>query len=147
MRSSMMTSCSTFLPRGAFSERLRGAFDMGFVLKVRCMAALGILLALGSRAEEIGEYQVKAAFLCNFAKFVEWPAQTFKTPDEPIVICVLGRNPFGNALEAAAGKMLVDGRTLSVRYVSKILPEYNCRILFVSELERRCFRPMAASIK
>ena len=56
--------------------------------------------------------QVKAAFLYNFAKFVEWPPHVFKTPADPIVICVLGQNPFGNALEDSVNGKTVDGEEI-----------------------------------
>jgi hypothetical protein len=57
--------------------------------------------ALPLRAQETGfdEYQVKAAFLYNFAKFVEWPQGTFATPHDPIGICIVGQSPFGLALD------------------------------------------------
>src|SRR5882757_4448493 len=47
------------------------------------------------------EYQLKAAFLFNFAKFVEWPPQSFPDAGGPIVIGILGGNPFGDELENA----------------------------------------------
>src|SRR4051812_10850373 len=45
------------------------------------------------------EYQVKAAFLYNFARFTEWPGGTFAKPKDPLTICVLGQDPFGPDLE------------------------------------------------
>jgi hypothetical protein len=48
-------------------------------------------------AQEANEYLVEASFLYNFAEFVEWPPQAFKSPSDPIVIGVLGKNPFGDA--------------------------------------------------
>lgn len=61
------------------------------------------------------EYQVKAAFLFNFTKFVEWPTVRFSSGDAPIVIAVLGRNPFGDELEKLVLNRLVDGRQIVVR--------------------------------
>ncbi len=63
-----------------------------------------------------GEYQVKAAFLFNFAKFVEWPDGSFKSPTDGIHICVLGDNPFGTALsDVLAGKKVNDRPLVGVR--------------------------------
>jgi len=53
------------------------------------LVALGTLVAVRApAADERLEYQVKAAFLLNFTKFIEWPASAFDTPDSPIVICI-----------------------------------------------------------
>jgi hypothetical protein len=80
---------------------------------------------------------VKAAFLFNFAKFVEWPPQTFKTPADPITICVLGQNGFGHALLDAVNGKTADGRAFLVREVSGQHPAAGCQILFVSSSERK----------
>ncbi|HEU5051094.1 MAG TPA: YfiR family protein, partial [Gemmatimonadales bacterium] len=51
------------------------------------------------------EYQVKAAYLLNFARYVSWPEGAFASPTAPLPICVLGADPFGNALdEVVAGQ-------------------------------------------
>lgn len=82
------------------------------------MAWCALLLAsLGSpmlRAEVSKEYQIKAAFLYNFTKFVEWPAARFKDANTPIVIGVLGSNPFGDELENIVRDRKVNGRNITV---------------------------------
>src|ERR1700704_5980613 len=55
------------------------------------------------------EYQVKAAFLLNFTKFVEWPASAFASADSPIAICVWGDDPFGKILDQIVAEEVVDG--------------------------------------
>ena len=105
-----------------------------------------VLLAASARAQ-VADYQVKAAFLYNFAKFVEWPPQVFKTARDPIAICVLGKNPVGDALDEAVAGKAVEGRTFLVRQITEINPGSNCQILFVSSSERKRFRSMAASMK
>jgi len=53
------------------------------------------------------EYQIKAAFLLNFAKFVDWPPNSFAGPESPFLICVVGEDPFGGVLdEYLMGKKL-----------------------------------------
>lgn len=117
-----------------------------------CAIALGILLSSGGAracaADEnrADEYRVKAAFLYNFAKFVEWPAQAFKTRSDPIVIGVLGKNPFGDALaEAVSGKTL-SGRAFQVREVTDAQQAAGCQILFVSSSERKRLGPLFSRI-
>ena len=88
------------------------------------------------------EYPVKAAFLFNFAKFVEWPADAFKGPDDPIAICVLGQNPFGGALEDVVRNKTVANRAFVVREVSNAQQASKCQIVFVTASERKRFRSL-----
>ena len=67
-------------------------------------AALALMLAAssgwaGDKEDSSREYAVKAAFIRQFFKYVDWPEGTFQDPTDPIVVGVLGENPFGNALE------------------------------------------------
>jgi hypothetical protein len=107
----------------------------------------GILPALCAPAQMLDEYQVKAAFLYNFAKFVEWPPEAFKTPKDPILVCVLGRNPFGNALEAAIRGKSIAGRMFAYRHVSDAEGASACQILFVGWEESKHFRALLESLK
>jgi hypothetical protein len=114
--------------------------------RLKFAIALGAASILGLRGQ-VNEYQVKAFFLYNFARYVEWPPESFKAANDPIVICILGQNPFGGALhQAIAGKVL-DGRPFVVRQVLEIPPGGNCHILFVTSLERNRFRSMAGRLK
>jgi len=94
-----------------------------------------------------GEYPVKAAFLLNFAKFVEWPAFAFKSPADPIAICVLGQNPFGTALEDLVRDKTVANRAFVVRTVLNAQQATNCQILFVNVSERKRFRSLLDDLK
>jgi hypothetical protein len=108
---------------------------------------LGLLLTTAAWGQKTGEYLVKAAFVFNFAKFVEWPPQEFRTSTDPMVICVAGQNPFGNALEEAVSGKLVEGRTFLVRQVSGEQPATGCHILFVSSSERKRLHAILGGIK
>ena len=105
---------------------------------------LAILTANGQIADE---YQVKAAFLYNFAKFVEWPPQAFKNPQDPIAICILGQNPFGDALEQTVRGKMIDTRTFSIRQVTDARQASACHILFVSSSERKRARSVLGELK
>jgi hypothetical protein len=95
------------------------------------------LLVFGARtscdaAPEVSkEYQVKAAFLYNFTKFVEWPASRFPDATSPIVIAVLGRNPFGAELEAIVRERKVNGRGLVVKVIDSADAAASAHLLFV----------------
>jgi hypothetical protein len=81
------------------------------------------------------EYQVKAAFLYNFAKFVEWPLGAFQNPGQSLVICVLGEDPFGRALDEVVEGKKIDGRPIGVRRISDAREAGGCQVLFVSSSE------------
>jgi hypothetical protein len=77
------------------------------------------------------EQQVKAVFLFNFAQFVEWPATAFLQPDSPIVIGILGKDPFGTFLEETIHNERVNGRPLIIERYSTVKEVKNCHILFI----------------
>jgi hypothetical protein len=83
-----------------------------------------------ARGEPAPEYAVKAAFLYNFAKFVEWPANAFAGPASPIVFFVFGEDPFGGALKSLKGKT-ANGRPIVVRYAANLGELERCHLLFV----------------
>jgi hypothetical protein len=110
-------------------------------------ATLGILLATAVSAQTADEYRVKAAFLFNFAKFVEWPAQAFKNPADPIAICVVGKNPFGGALVQAVNGQAAQGKSFTILQISEASQMRFCHILFVSSSERKRLAPIFEEIK
>lgn len=81
------------------------------------------------------EYQIKAAFLYNFTKFVDWPPERFETGDSPIVIGVLGRNPFGDELSDVVEGREVNGRGLIARNLESPDDIEEVHLLFVASGE------------
>jgi hypothetical protein len=84
------------------------------------------------RAQAASEYEVKAAFLYKFASFVEWPTAA----NEPLVICVLGADPFGDTLDRAVQGKTLAGREFAVRRIKSWQPGENCQILYISGSEK-----------
>jgi len=111
------------------------------------VAALLCMTFGDSIAGKTDEYQVKAAFLFNFAKFVEWPAKAFAKPGDPLVICILGQNPFDDHLTAAIQGKVWEGRAFTVQLIVDLPPKSRCQILFVNSSEQQRFRSLAASLK
>ena len=99
-----------------------------------CVLA-GIALTSHVLAQGPSEYQVKAAFLYNFAKFIEWPSGTFTTHSDPIVIGIVGDDPFGGVIEDTIRGKTVNGRSLAVRRFRPGQDLKTCHILFVSSSE------------
>jgi hypothetical protein len=95
----------------------------------------------------VEEYRVKGAFLLNFAKFVEWPAEAFKAPADPIAICILGTDPFGPQMAQAAAAIAVDKRTVLVRQISDPQQARACHIVFVSAAERKRAHAVIEAVK
>jgi YfiR/HmsC-like len=92
-------------------------------------------LGLSVQAAAPREYQLKAVFLFNFAQFVEWPPQAFADAQTPLVIGVLGRDPFGAYLDEAVRGETVNNRSLVVRRYGRVEDIDTCHILFISRSE------------
>jgi len=99
--------------------------------------AAGLTLSLSSQAaDEPLEYRVKAAFLLNFTKFIEWPASSFEASDSPIAVCILGDDPFGTVLDQILAGEVVNGRKLSIQRLKRAPAPRSCQVLFVSRSEK-----------
>jgi hypothetical protein len=81
------------------------------------------------------EYELKAAFLFNFARFVEWPSTAFVNPQSPFLICVLGPDPFGSALDNALLRHSIQGRPTAILRAKRLSDIVGCQILFVPPSE------------
>jgi hypothetical protein len=115
---------------------------MRSLLSRRRLATAAIVVALGPAARAVEpeagslEYPVKAAFLFQFARFVEWPEDAAES-GSPFEICVVGGDPFGAALERAIEGKRVNGRALAVKRFRGLEELRPCPILFVGPEERR----------
>lgn len=101
-------------------------------------AILGGLLPL-ARCQEIQapEHKVKAAFLYNFAKLVEWPTNVFASDTTPVLLGVLGKDPFDQALDEIVAGRTVQNRPVRVVRFTSVEQITNCQVLYISESERR----------
>jgi len=93
-----------------------------------------------------GQYQTKAEFLFNFAKFIDWPPRKF-TGDSPLVIGIVGADPFGGLLEEAAQDGHVNGRTVMVRHVEAMEEMRKCHIIFVCRSETSRLGPILSEVR
>jgi hypothetical protein len=97
------------------------------------IACIGAVSA--GAAEPPLEYQVKAVFLFNFAQFVEWPRAAFADPVEPLVIGVLGSDPFGQFLDQTVQDERVNGHPIVVQRFANLRELQRCHILYVASSE------------
>ena len=113
-------------------------------------AAFGIVIAsincLAASAP-VDEYQVKAAFIYNFAKFVQWPANAFQRPSDPISICLLGQDPFGSSLDDTVANRTIDGRSLTIRRLANVKQVAGCHVLFIGSAEDKRLPSVVAGIR
>ena len=86
----------------------------------------------GYAAEPPLESQVEAAFLLNFTKFTEWPSSAFSTPGSPFAICILGNDPFGQALDQIVGGESVKGHPVTVLRLAEPPRPQTCQLVFLS---------------
>ncbi len=117
----------------------------------RVLWVLGVVLLLlsGTRAQSptAGEYQVKAAFLYNFAKFIAWPPSSFSDASAPLRICVLGQDPFGQELRDITSDKNINGRRLQVDQVADLGLARTCHILFVASSEKAQLKRIFESLQ
>jgi len=101
---------------------------------------LMLLLGVASHANAqdssaSSEYLIKAGFIYNFARLVEWPATAFAQPDSPIVIGIWGTDPFGPVIDQVLDGKRVNGRGFVVKRLKSLNDLKDCHILFVSSSE------------
>lgn len=114
---------------------LRAYFIAGFLT---LLLSIPLVTAPEGYAQDaLSEYQVKAAYLFNFLKFVEYPNESFADPLAPIVIGVVGEDPFGNALPQVVIGKTVQGRDLVIRGYRTGEDLRGAHILFISTSERK----------
>jgi hypothetical protein len=101
-------------------------------LAIAMAVALPVAAAAQAPQRSAGEYELKAAFLFNFAKFVEWPAEAFAGDADPIHLCLLGGDPFEGNLELAVRDKTIGGRRLQISRLVGPGQSKGCQILFVS---------------
>lgn len=114
---------------------------------LRLAVAWAVALGLGgqaARAADVAkEYQIKAAFLYNLARYVEWPESRFAAADSPITFGVLGANPFGPELERISRGRRVGTHPIVVVRVSTPAEQSGVHVLFVSADGERRLAPQA----
>jgi hypothetical protein len=113
----------------ALLSRARASAVVCFRLSFALVLTLRVMAA--EAAPALDEYRVKAAFLYNFARFVDWPTEAFRSPGEPFMICVIGEDPFGASLDDVVAGKTIGGRPVAVRRISDARQPGACQVLFV----------------
>ena len=120
------------------------------------MAALTLNLIIGAATGAPGaahgqdaapsEYQMKAAFLYNFAKYVDWPVSVL--PEHaPLVFGVYGDDPFDGALQTIIHDKVISGHGMIVRHITSLRDVTNCHVLFISKSESRHLEEITTALR
>ncbi len=115
-------------PRGI---RVASTRNLGWLWAI--VAALQLYSPI--HAQHPSEYEVKAAYLYNFANFVEWPEALHPDTSSTLNIGILGSDPFGSAFKTIAGKE-IRGQTVAIHRSRRLADLRNCQILFIGNSER-----------
>ncbi|MGH9717090.1 MAG: YfiR family protein [Candidatus Acidiferrales bacterium] len=118
----------------------------------RAVAILAFALVVGSfrvaaRQNGPSEYQLKAAFLFNFAKFVDWPRSSFASPNAPFSICILGADPFGQTIDDTLQGQKIGGRAVVVQRFQNASQLRYCQIAFISASEKGHLQAILQSVR
>lgn len=119
------------------------------LLKSFALLGLACLLLTVTAAAQRGtfdEREVKAVFMFNFAQFVEWPPAAFDSAESPIVIGVLGEDPFGRLLDEVTQGEVVKGRPLTVARFQRVEDIHDCHILFISPSESAMYEEILTAL-
>jgi YfiR/HmsC-like len=112
---------------------------------------LGVLLRVGSvQAAEtpaLSERQVKALFLFNFAKYVDWPAGAFSNSSTPIVIDVIGEDGFSDEFRRVTGDRTVNDRKVVIKQIEATGDLNDCQILFIGSSEKAHLSEILEAVK
>jgi hypothetical protein len=100
-------------------------------------AAVLVVSSAGGLCETPTEWEVKAAYLYNFTRFVDWPERVSLVPDRPFVVGILGADPFGHVLDDMLSGKTVGGRPIVVRRLERPEDAGSVQILFVSPSAER----------
>ena len=136
--------------RTANSKRRWGACGWTAVLNRPLLFVAFLLFFCGfssSQAQVSREYQLKAVFLYNFAQFTEWPTNAFADQKTPIIIGVIGTDPFGHSLEDTVKGETIEGHPFVIVHYSRADEIKTCHILFISQSENRHMDEIVRSLK
>ena len=120
-----------------------GPFSQFMALVIAC--ALVGASYLNAQQPTPTEYEVKAAYLYNFGKFVGWPAKV-TAASELFSICVLGEDPFGASFDATIASESINGKKVVVKRITKPQDAVSCRILFISSSEESRLKEILATL-
>jgi hypothetical protein len=115
---------------------------------VGCLLVNSLILGTAAgQGTSVDEYQLKAAMLYNLTHFVEWPPSAYPDPRAPILLCILGRDPFGSFLTSTLLNQTVNGRSMRILHPQNPEAVRGCHILYISSSERKTTVQIFSTLK
>jgi hypothetical protein len=111
------------------------------------LAVLSSDMAAGNDDSAASEYEVKAAYVYNFAKFIDWPKNVFPAKSDPIIIGIVGDDSFGLLLEKVVKDKAIQEHTLQVRLLKWSADFRTCHIIYIGSSEQKRFRQIIESLR
>jgi len=134
-------------PGGKLLARpMRGLIRLPLVFCLLLVHATAPKIAAGQE-DSTGEYELKAAMLYNLTRFIEWPPSAFPDPQDPIILCILGRDPFGSSLTSIVSQQTVNGRPVLIRHSHNDKDVGGCHVLYISSSERKTTAQIFSTLK
>lgn len=112
---------------------------------VLAFCGLFATLVVNAQAPQPTEYEVQAAYLSNFGRFIEWPARA--GDKDPFYVCVLGQDPFGPALDTALKGESIGGSPMAARRITGVADAANCRIVYVNSAQESQLKAILAALR
>lgn len=131
-------------------QRRRSICAIGIFLPAALIMILGtpgIAANTAVMERALSEYEVKAAYVYNFAKFVEWPENAFRLNNSPITIGIIGDVEFGTLLEKAVKDKMIQERAIRIQNLKWPADLRGFHIVYVSSSEQKRFRKIAESVQ
>lgn len=111
-------------------------FQYYFYVRSRFWLILLLVVPFIAKSQQYTEYELKAAYLFNFGKFIEWPNEAFKKPTDPLIIGIYGNNPFSEVLQQIIQNKTIQNRPVIIINVNNFEEASTCHILYVSKINK-----------
>lgn len=133
-------------------ERAQGKPERRFnrrdwLFGMTCLWLAGAWAAAADIGPAAGEYQVKATFIYNFTKFTDWPSSAFASSNAPIVIGIVGEDPFGKTMDDVVRGEALGGRPFVVKRLRADEDLRSCHLLFISRSEKERLPAVLSQLK
>lgn len=143
----MTVGCQSESHAGGFGRNSSPGWGLRRRFGLLGLVALVWLAGQAVWSAPVPEYKVKAAFLYNITKFIDWPPSRFALTNSPIVVGILGPDPFGPLLEETFREKKVDGRPFLLERVSSAEAARKCHVLFISRLHKESLREVVRTLQ
>jgi YfiR/HmsC-like len=131
---------------GSTTNRPHSSMYMLFCM-VTCCLVFGTSASANAQTGNNTEYRVKLGFLYNFAEFVQWPSDAFRSPSAPFVICVAGRDPFDRAIEQELRSRTIGGHSVDIKTLKPADDPKACHMIFVRAGDKQAAASILASLR